>query len=145
MFRGNKGVKLDGKGRLSVPTQYRARLLDSSGGKMVVSPDHRSPCLNIHPLPQWEELEEKIGQLPGPQQSVLRRFVIGRAQECEMDGNGRILLNQELCEHAGLEKGAVMAGVGNRLELWQEDAWQAVSQKEELSTEDLELLQDVYL
>ncbi len=112
---------------------------------MVVSPDHRSPCLNIHPLPQWEELEEKIGQLPGPQQSVLRRFVIGRAQECEMDGNGRILLNQELCEHAGLEKGAVMAGVGNRLELWQEDAWQAVSQKEELSTEDLELLQDVYL
>ncbi len=144
MFRGNKTVKLDGKGRVSIPAQYRARLLESSGGKVVVSPDHLSACLNIYPLNEWENVEQQIGQLPGRQQSTLRRYVIGRAQECEMDGNGRILLNQDLCQHANLSKEAVLAGVGFKMELWDEAAWSSVSRPEELSEEDLDQLQDVY-
>ncbi len=144
MFRGNKSVKLDGKGRVSIPSHYRVRLLDSAGGKVVVSPDHLSACLNIYPLTEWEHVEEQIGKLPGRQQSTLRRYVIGRAQECEMDGNGRILLNQELRDHANLSKEAVLAGVGFKMELWDEASWSAVSQPEELSEEDLGQLQDVY-
>lgn len=144
MFRGNKSVKLDGKGRVSIPSHYRARLLDTSGGKVVVSPDHLSPCLNIYPLSEWEHVEEQIGKLPGRQQSTLRRYVIGRAQECEMDGNGRILLNQELRDHANLSKEAVLAGVGFKMELWDGASWSAVSQPEKLSEEDLGQLQDVY-
>ncbi len=111
---------------------------------MVVSPDHRSACLNIFPLPEWEHVEEQIGKLPGSQQSSLRRYVIGRAQECEMDGNGRILLNRDLCDHAGIDKEAVLAGVGHKMELWDGEAWSAVSQPEELSEEELGQLQDVY-
>ena len=144
MFRGNKTVKLDGKGRVSIPAHYRTRLLDTSGGKVVVSPDPLSPCLNIYPLSEWEHVEEQIGKLPGRQQSSLRRYVIGRAQECEMDGSGRILLNQELCEHANLGKAAVLAGVGFKMELWDESGWSSVSQPDELSEEDLDQLQDVY-
>ena len=144
MFRGNKRVKLDGKGRVSIPAHYRSRLLESAGGKVVVSPDHLSACLNVYPLSEWERVEQQIGTLPGRQQSTLRRYVIGRAQECEMDGNGRILLNQELCEHAHLKKELVLAGVGFKMELWDIHAWSAVSQPEELSKDDLDQLQDVY-
>lgn len=89
-------------------------------------------------------MEEQIGKLPGSQQSSLRRYVIGRAQECEMDGNGRILLNRDLCDHAGIDKEAVLAGVGHKMELWDGEAWSAVSQPEELSEEELGQLQDVY-
>ncbi len=145
MFRGNKAVKLDGKGRVSIPAQHRARLLESSAGKVVVSPDFHSRCLNIYPLNEWENVEEKIGALSGKQQTALRRYVIGRAQECEMDGNGRILLNQELCLHADLEKEAVLVGVGFKLELWDQAAWDAITQQEQLSENDLEQLQDVYI
>ncbi|MBT3197705.1 MAG: division/cell wall cluster transcriptional repressor MraZ [Gammaproteobacteria bacterium] len=144
MFRGNKTVKLDGKGRLSIPTHYRTQLLEAYGGKVVVAPDIHSPCLNLYPLPEWELMEEKIAQLPGRQQSTLRRFVIGRSQECEMDGTGRILLSQELRDYANLDKGAILAGVGFKMELWDEAAWREVSQPEELSEDDLNQLQDVY-
>ena len=111
---------------------------------MVVAPDIHSPCLNLYPLPEWELMEEKIAQLPGRQQSTLRRFVIGRSQECEMDGTGRILLSQELRDYANLDKGAILAGVGFKMELWDEAAWREVSQPEELSEDDLNQLQDVY-
>jgi MraZ protein len=95
-------------------------------------------------LPEWEDVETKIGLLPGSQQSKLRRVVIGRSQECEMDSNGRILLSQELRDHAKLDKVAVLAGVGFKLELWDDAAWVDVSQPEELSEDDLTQLQDVY-
>lgn len=144
MFRGNKTVKLDSKGRVSIPAHYRSRLLDSAGGKVVVSPDHLSSCLNIYPLPEWERVESQIGELPGRQQAVLRRYVIGRAQECEMDSNGRVLLNRDLCDYANLDKQAVLAGVGFKMELWDETAWSEVSRPEELSEDDLDQLQDVY-
>lgn len=144
MFRGNKSVSLDGKGRISIPAHYRARLLESSGGKVVVAPNFRSPCLDLYPLSEWVGVEEQIGKLPGGQQAKLRRVVIGRSLECEMDGNGRILLSQELRDHANLSKTTVLAGVGFKMELWDEAAWGRISQPEELSEEDLSQLQDVY-
>ncbi|HIJ21997.1 MAG TPA: division/cell wall cluster transcriptional repressor MraZ [Gammaproteobacteria bacterium] len=135
---------MDGKGRVSIPTHYRSQLLGASDGKVVVAPNFRSPCLDLYPLPEWEDVETKIGLLPGSQQSKLRRVVIGRSQECEMDSNGRILLSQELRDHAKLDKVAVLAGVGFKLELWDDAAWVDVSQPEELSEDDLTQLQDVY-
>ncbi len=144
MFRGNKTVSLDSKGRISIPAHYRVRLLGSSGGKVVVTPNFRFACLDIYPLSEWEGVEEQIGKLAGSQQAKLRRVVIGRSLECELDGSGRILLSQELRDHANLERITVLAGVGFKMELWDEGAWSRISQPEELSEEDLSLLQDVY-
>lgn len=91
-------------------------------------------------------MENYIDTLDSKKQILLRRAVIGRALECEMDGSGRILLSQKLRDYAELEKSAVLAGVGYKLELWNEADWIDASLEEEgLSKEDLSLLEDVYI
>lgn len=124
MFRGVNVLNLDAKGRIAMPTRYREELLQQSGGKMVVTVD-RDHCLLVYPLGEWEEIERKLVRLPSfnKQARSLQRLLIGHATECEMDGNGRILLAPPLRSFAHLDKRVVLIGQGNKLELWDEEAW----------------------
>lgn len=126
MFRGVSTLNLDSKGRLGIPTKYREALLRSCGGQMVATVD-RDHCLLLYPLPEWEEIERKLVKLPSfnPQARRLQRLLIGHATECELDGAGRILLSPPLREFAGLNKGVVLIGQGNKFELWDQAAWDA--------------------
>ena len=51
------------------------------------------------------------------------RFLLGSAATCEVDKQGRILLPAVLREFAGIEKDAVLVGVGSRIEVWNKDKW----------------------
>jgi MraZ protein len=124
VFRGVNTVNLDSKGRLAIPTKYRDQLQQLSDGQMVVTVD-RDGCLLLYPLPEWEEIERKLARLSSfqKQSRKLQRLLIGHATECEMDGNGRILLSQPLREFAGLEKAIVLIGQSNKFEIWSESTW----------------------
>lgn len=50
MFRGATAVNLDSKGRVAIPTRYRAEILEKNQGKMVCTVDIRQPCLLLYPL-----------------------------------------------------------------------------------------------
>ncbi|MDX1443170.1 MAG: division/cell wall cluster transcriptional repressor MraZ [Gammaproteobacteria bacterium] len=138
MFRGVNNVKLDAKGRMAIPTRHRERLQALCEGQLVVTVD-RDHCLLLYPLPEWEEIEKKLVKLPSfnPQARRLQRLLVGHATELEMDSHGRVLLPQPLREFAGLEKGAVMIGQGNKFEIWDEDAW--ASRRDEWLAEDEDL------
>ena len=124
MFRGVNELNLDSKGRLAIPTRYRETLARHCDGHMVVTVD-RDHCLLLYPLPDWEEIERKLVKLPSfnEQARRLQRLLIGHATECELDGNGRILLPPPLREFASLEKGVVLIGQGHRFEIWDEATW----------------------
>lgn len=124
MFRGVNTVNLDSKGRLAIPTRYREQLVRQCEGQMVVTVD-RDGCLLLYPLPEWEEIERKLARLSSFQKQTrrLQRLLIGHATECEMDGNGRILLPQPLREYASLEKAVVLIGQSNKFEIWSETLW----------------------
>ncbi len=124
MFRGLATLNLDSKGRMAIPTRYRDSLLRHCNGQMVITVD-RDHCLLLYTLPDWEEIERKLVKLPSfnRQARRLQRLLIGHATECEMDGNGRILLPPALREFAGLDKTVVLIGQGNKFEVWAEDAW----------------------
>jgi len=124
VFRGVNTVNLDSKGRLAIPTRYRDQLARLCEGQMVVTVD-RDGCLLLYPLPEWEEIERKLARLSSFQKQTrrLQRLLIGHATECEMDGNGRILLSQPLREFAGLEKAVVLIGQSNKFEIWSESTW----------------------
>jgi MraZ protein len=124
MFRGVSTLNLDAKGRLAIPTKYRERLAAYCNGQMVLTVD-RDQCLLLYPLPDWEEIERKLVKLPSfnAQARRLQRLLIGHATECELDGNGRILLPPPLREFAGLDKGVVLIGQGHRFEVWDENTW----------------------
>ncbi|MEW5011340.1 MAG: division/cell wall cluster transcriptional repressor MraZ [Cycloclasticus sp.] len=124
MFRGVNNVTLDAKGRLSIPTRYRAQLKDSCDAQLVMTVD-RERSLLLYPLPAWEDIERKLIKLPSlnKQARRLQRLLIGHATECELDGQGRVLVSPPLREFAGLDKKVVMIGQGNKFEIWNEQAW----------------------
>ncbi len=122
MFRGLASLNLDSKGRMAIPTRYREQLLRHCNGQMVVTVD-RDHCLLLYTLPDWEEIERKLVRLPSfnRQARRMQRLLIGHATECEMDGNGRILLPPALREFAGLDKAVVLIGQGNKFEVWADE------------------------
>jgi len=115
---------------MALPARYRERLLDSCGGRLVVTVD-RDSCLLVYPLPEWEVIENKLIALPSlnKQARLLQRLIIGHATELEMDGQGRILLPSMLRDYAGLQKKAVLIGQGKKLEIWDEATWNESQQQ----------------
>ncbi|GAB5453320.1 MAG: division/cell wall cluster transcriptional repressor MraZ [Halioglobus sp.] len=126
MFHGVHNINMDAKGRMAMPTRLREPLQALCEGRIVVTIDTQTNCLVIYPYPEWEIIAAKIEALPD-MQPITRRFKrlkLGYASELELDGNGRVLLPPPLREYAKLEKKLMLAGIGNKLELWSEDLWQ---------------------
>lgn len=109
---------------MSFPSRYRDRLQAACGGELVVTvdPEH---CLLVYPLPDWEVIQQKLQRLPSfnPETRNLQRLLIGYATDVLMDGNGRVLLPPPLREFAYLDRKVVLAGQGNKFELWDEERW----------------------
>jgi MraZ protein len=102
---------------------------------MVLTFNPREHCLLLYPLPVWDTLEKKLVALPDfdEQASLVKRVMQGTAMECEIDGQGRILVPDLHKEHARLEKRVAYCGAGERFELWDEEAWkQQVARCQEL-------------
>ena len=150
MFRGISAINLDVKGRIAVPTRYRAELQECCERQMVVTVAVNEKCVGeagclwLYPLPEWEKLEQTISKLPtlNKMAGKLRRFVIGNASECEMDSQGRLLLSEKLRKFADMEKHIVLVGQLNKFEIWNEEAWQT-KENEWLNGDDDEGLEDL--
>lgn len=127
MFRGVQHINMDAKGRLAMPTRQRDPLLAECAGQIVITIDTQSLCLLIYPLPTWEDIEQKLENLPNLNPTVKRmqRLMMGYATDLELDGSGRILLPTPLREYAKLDKKLVLVGQGKKLELWSEALWLA--------------------
>ena len=87
---------------------------------------HDDGCLLLYTRPEWEEIERKVMRLPNRSRKTrqLQRSLLGRATEVELDGHGRILIPPRLREFANLDKRVVLAGLGNKFEIWNEDTWE---------------------
>jgi MraZ protein len=137
MFRGISSINLDTKGRIAIPTRYRGELEDCCGRQLVatVAVDEKGAgeqgCLWLYPLPEWETLEKKINSLPtlNKMAQKLKRFLVGYASECELDGQGRLLLPEKLRQFALLEKQVILLGQLNKFEIWNEAVWVAKEQE----------------
>ena len=125
MFRGVTSINVDDKGRVAMPTRYRDPLRLHAENQLVVTIDTEERCLLIYPMPEWEEIEQKVEALPSFNRAARRvqRLLIGHATEANLDSHGRILLPQPLREYAQLEKVVVLVGQGKKFELWDEKHW----------------------
>ena len=120
MLIGEYTHTLDPKKRLSVPSKWRKEL-----GKKVVVTRGLDNCLFVYPMEQWATITEKIGQLPFGQADTrgFNRFFLSGAVESEVDSAGRILVPDFLKSFAGLQNKVVLAGVHDRVEIWDEKVW----------------------
>ena len=125
MFRGEYSLSLDVKGRLAIPSRYRERLVEDCGGKLIVTISLLERCLVVYPYPRWQRIEEVLKDLPtmNRQAQAINHLLIGHAVDCDMDGNGRVLLTQALRNFAALDKRITMVGLVDKFELWDEAGW----------------------
>jgi MraZ protein len=123
MFIGEFQHNLDEKGRLAIPAKFRA---DLKKGAVVTK--GLDDCLFLYTKAAWEELvSSKLSQLSfnKANQRAFARFMLSGASEVECDAQGRVVLPEYLRQFASLRKQAVIAGLYDRLEIWDKDRWEA--------------------
>ena len=127
MFRGQFAHSIDAKGRVSLPARFRDALVHDGDARFILTPALFEPCLHLYPMRAWEELEEKIANLPSFDPNIVRfrRLYLSAAIECELDKTGRVLVPPALRDKASLAKDVLWAGMGRTIELWAKEKWDA--------------------
>ena len=130
-FKGEYSHSIDAKGRLIMPVKFRELL-----GEQFVVTKGFDGCLFVFAQEGWEAFEEKLQALPmdKPEARMLGRFFIAGAIDVEVDKQGRILIPANLLQHAKIEKEAVVAGVGNRAEIWSKEEWEKASTFDDINS-----------
>ena len=115
---------IDEKNRMSLPAKFRSEM----GKKIIITPG-LGQCLFIFTLKEWAKVSKRLSNsdsdlsfLKADQRSF-NRFMFGRAAEVELDTIGRILIPDVLKDRIKLKDKAVIVGVQDRVEVWNEDAW----------------------
>jgi MraZ protein len=120
MFLSWFGHRIDDKGRLTIPSKYRASLAPG-----VVITRGIDPCLYIYPQSEWTQLAEKVRDLPLTKKDARSfvRFLFSAASDCIPDKQGRVLIPAYLRDYANLVDDVIVAGMDNHLEVWNPEAW----------------------
>jgi MraZ protein len=119
MFRGNNPATVDDKGRLKIPTAFKAELDEKYGQDFyVTSLDGKSVW--VYPLPVWVKVEDKLAPLPSMNKA--KKHFLDRTsywgQQTRADAQGRILIPARLRESAGVQGEVAVMGHEERLEVW---------------------------
>jgi MraZ protein len=134
MLLGEYRHSLDNKGRMAIPAKFRDKL--TQGAIITRGIDN---CLFVFAPAEWEVLAQKLIALPMVQANsrAFVRLMLAGAMDVALDNQGRILIPDYLRKYAGLKKETVVAGLYNRMEIWDETTWQSYKTKTESSSEEI--------
>ena len=135
MLLGAYDHTIDDKNRLTLPAKFREAFQDG-----VVVTRGLDGCLYAYRRPDWDRLvESRLATLDPlrPEGRRLQRHFFAGAAEAELDKQGRVMLPAQLIEHAKLGKEVVVAGVNDRLEIWDRESWRRELEQIEGSAEDV--------
>ena len=146
MFLGEYRHTLDQKGRVNLPTKFRK---DLSQGVVITRGVDR--CLFVYPRATWERLSLNLARLPLTARSsrAFARLLLAGAMDAQPDAQGRVMLPDYLRSYARIRKPekprgprastgeVVIAGIYDRLEIWDATAWDAYTRRTEKRSEDI--------
>ncbi|MEK7077248.1 MAG: division/cell wall cluster transcriptional repressor MraZ [Patescibacteria group bacterium] len=134
MLLGEYTHNIDAKGRMAIPAKFREKL--GAGAIITRGLDN---CLFVFGGKEWEALAQKLMGLPLAQANsrAFVRLMLAGAMDTEFDAQGRILIPDYLRKYAGLKKEAVVAGLYNRIEIWDSGSWERYKQKTEGASEEI--------
>ncbi|VWL85432.1 division/cell wall cluster transcriptional repressor MraZ [Oceanivirga miroungae] len=138
-FKGKYECKMDSKGRIIIPSKFREELTKNNNSFVITrSLDN---AIDIFPYEAWEKYDEKISRLSdfNPKQRAVKRFLTHDATSVECDAQGRINIPKTLIEHANLKKNILVAGYGDRIQIWDKETY------DEILLKDLEIMNDLEL
>jgi MraZ protein len=134
MLLGEYQHTLDIKGRMAIPAKFREKL--NAGAIITRGIDD---CLFVFGNEEWDALAKKLIALPLAQANsrAFVRLMLAGASDVVLDNQGRILIPDYLRKYAGLKKEVIVAGLYNRIEIWDETAWNNYKLKTETASEEI--------
>lgn len=124
MFLGEYSHSLDGKGRVVMPSKFRAGL---ESGCVVTKGQER--CLFVFPTDRWDEEAGRVLRLPREDRRARNysRSFFASASNQSLDKTGRCQIPEPLRAYAGLSKDVTVVGVADRIEIWDTATWETVA------------------
>lgn len=134
MFIGEYHHHCDEKGRLAVPVKFRKAL--ARGAVVTRGLDH---CLFLYTKDEWTKLAAKLAALPIAKANsrAFARLMLAGAMDVSLDRQGRVVLPDYLRDFANIAKKVVVAGLYNRLEIWDRALWVRYKHSTERSSESI--------
>lgn len=120
-LQGEHICRVDAKGRFLLPAAFKSQLADAINQGFVVKRSIFSPCLELYPKSNWDELNRKIisklNRFVKKHNDFIRAYNAG-LKELEIDGSGRVLVPRDLAIVAGLSGDIVVAAKMDCIEIW---------------------------
>lgn len=114
MFSGMTNHSIDAKGRIILPAKFREEL----GSTFYLAKGYTNNCIQAMSVEQYKECCEKIKQLPANMAFAMQYRFNASAVEVTPNAQGRVIIPQNLREFAGIESDALVIGMDNRIEIW---------------------------
>lgn len=142
-FTGSTDAKVDEKGRVFVPSNFRKILQKEEVDGLILRKDIFQRCLVLFPIEVWDAQVDAItartNMFSREGRDALRKFVAG-AENVSMDSGGRILLPKRFLEDAGIKNDVRFIGVDNTIEIWCKHAAEALLDNNDILGNALETM-----
>jgi len=141
VLKGHYVNSINEKGRLSIPSRFRDILKEWDASQLIVTKSIVDRCLLAFAPEDWERMEQlaKGLSMVKKEDIVFKRHLVGSAEECPIDAQGRILIPSGLRDYAGLKKKCLLVGLVDRIEIWDQDTY---NKSMEEALEDSEKLRE---
>jgi len=120
-FVSNTTLRLDAKGRVSIPAPFRAVLARDGFDGLYCYPALDQPAIDAGGNALLAEIEALIARFP-PYSDEREEFLValyGRSETVKIDGEGRVVLTDELKSHAGITDAVAFVGLGHKFQIWE--------------------------
>jgi transcriptional regulator MraZ len=144
MFRGNHPTRVDDKGRLKVPAEFK-RVIDEKYGASFYITSLNGIVAQIYPFEEWERIEQKLASLStyNPTKKKFLTRVNYYGQVVEMDGQGRLLIPQILRQSAQIKGEVAVLGNLTYLEIRNMEALDKEIKEQPFTDEDTKTLDEL--
>ena len=143
---GHFNCKLDSKGRLLFPSEFKEQFGDLVNEGFVLHPAPYVKCLELYTVKDWQALLERVSnalsQFKKKQEAVMRRYDSG-SRFVKLDGSGRLQIPKDLIEKGHLEKEIVITSVMTKMEIWDKDLYEETLATELSDEEFFSILENI--
>ncbi len=145
MFLNHYYHSVDRKGRIVIPSEFREKLQET----VFLTPGIEN-CIFLYTESEWKRFYQRVASLSLTRKEArdFMRLFLSSAASAEIDPQGRVMLPTHLRNYAQIDKKVVLAGVGNRIEIWSEENWnnymKNLEGKFEAIAESIEMIEPIH-
>jgi len=125
---GHFSCKLDAKGRLMIPSDFKEQMGTQADEGFVLRPGSNKKCLELFTRKDWDEVQDKFRTSLNPfnpqHEAVIRKYNAG-ARFAKLDANGRLQIPKEMIDKGFVTKEVIITSVTTKMEIWDKALYEA--------------------